>query len=476
MRTIREFLKNPRIQGAGAYFLVQVFQSGVSLVLIPLYTRYLVPAEYGIVQTCAAIATAINVFGFLCVQEGAYFALLRKDPDARKTVAATLLFEIAVISIALPIFVFVALTFRDDTVAGVKLFPYVAGIAFAAGGNMIVTTYLLALQALEQIRRCAIISFVIFASITSIQVFLLIGPELAALSYVYAQMIGYGLAGLVAAIALARRFGLDTSRQHLRRLLRFTTPLVPHNAAHWARGNVDRVMLSSVTSPAQTGFYGMAATYASLLTMAVDAFRLVNNPRFFSLIPEPVANRSQITSILPVSVAGMSAIGIVLSLIAEDVFRTFLAPAYWGAYRYVPLLCVAVLAFGVYTNVVNVLFHKQRTALISLATVSGSVIGIGASWFLVERYGAWGSAAGIAIVNVAITAFVIVLAQRENALPWPWLPTLLAVVAPLGCYAGDLLAQHLAIRVAVALAAALVLATIAFPYLRRLVGSAPESS
>jgi O-antigen/teichoic acid export membrane protein len=474
MRTIREFLKNRRIQGAGAYFLVQVFQSGIGLFLVPLYTRYMVPAEYGIVQTCAAIATAINVFGFLCVQEGAYFALVRKDPDAPQLVASTLLFEIAVASVALPIFALVALTWRDHTIAGVSLFPYVAGIAFAAAANMIVTTYLLALQAVEEIRRCAVISFVIFVGITSLQVFLLVGPQLAALSYVYAQAIGYGIAALFAGAALARRYGLRTTREHLRRLLRFSVPLVPHNAAHWARGNVDRVMLSSVTSTAQTGVYGMGATYASLLAMALDAFRLVNNPRFFSLIGEPEANRSQITSILPVSLAGLSAIAIAMSLVAQDVFRWVLAPDYWEAYRYVPLLCVGVLAFGVYINVVNVLFHKGRTARISLATVTGSLIGIAASWLLVTKYGAWGSAIGIVIVNVSITLFVIALVQRLTPLPWPWLPSLVCVLAPLGCYA--LLEQPLLVRVGVALVAALMLAALAFPYLRRLIGPAPEPS
>ncbi|HEY5926984.1 MAG TPA: oligosaccharide flippase family protein [Kofleriaceae bacterium] len=471
MRTIREFLKNRRIQGAGAYFLVQVFQSGIALVLIPLYTRYLVPSEYGIVQTCAAIVTAINVFGFLCVQEGAYFALMRKEPDAPKQVAATLRFELLVAAIALPVFVLIALTWRERTVAGVSLFPYVAGVAFAAAANQIVTTYLLALQAVEEIRRCAVISFVIFASITSVQVFLLVGPELEALSYIYAQVIGSGLAAVFAAAALIRRYGFATTREHTRKVIRFSAPLVPHNAAHWARGNVDRVMLSSVTSTAQTGVYGMAATYASLLTMALDAFRLVNNPRFFSLIPEPEANRSQITSILPVSLAALSALAIVMSLLAKDIFHLFLAPDYWDAYRYVPLLSVAVLAFGVYINVVNVLFHKSRTALISAATVGGSLIGIGATWLLVSRYGPWGSAAGILIVNVAITSFVVVLVQRETRLPWPWLPTLLCVCAPLVCYVGGMIDQALVVRLGVALGAALLLGAVAFPYARRLVGS-----
>ncbi len=472
MRTLREFLKNPRIQGAGAYFLVQVFQSGIALFLVPLYTRYLVPAEYGIVQTSAAIVTAISVFGFLCVQEGAYFALIRKDPDANKLVAAALRFELLIAAIALPLVFVVALTWRDRVLAGVALFPYVAGVAFIAAANLVVTTYLLTLQAVEEIRRCAIISFIIFAGITGLQVFLLVGPKLAALSYIYAQAAGYGVAALFAVVALIRRYGFATTREHRKQLLRFSAPLVPHNAAHWARGNVDRVMLSSVMSTAQTGVYGMAATYTSLLMMGLDAFRLVNNPRFFSLIPEPEANRSQITSILPVSLAGLSAIAIAMSLLAKDIFQIFLAPDYWPAYRYVPLLSVGVLAFGIYINIVNVLFHKSRTAVISMATVSGSLIGIGASWLLVSHYAAWGSALGIVIVNVAIAMFVMVLVQREQRLPWPWLASLVCVCAPLVCYAGNLIDQALVVRLGVVLVMTIVLGVIALPYARRLVGHA----
>ena len=476
MRGLINFLKNRRIQGAGAYFLVQIFQSGIGLVLIPLYTRYLSPADYGIVQTCAAIGTAVTSFAFLCVQEAAYFALVRKEQDAPRVVASVLLVELALALAVLPIVGVVAFVWPHAVLAGVELSPFIAGVLFAATANLVVTTYTMMLQAVEEVRKCALVSFAIFVAVTALQVYLLVDRKLAAASYIYAQAAVYGVAAVIAIVVMIRRFGFRPSREHVRRALAFSTPLVPHNAAHWARANVDRVMLSSVTSTAQTGVYGMAATYVGIANMATEAFRIVNNPRFFDLIKkDDEAHRSQLTSILPVSMLGLAAISIVMSLLSKDIFRWFLAPAYWEAYRYVPLLMVSGLVFAIYINLVNVLFDAKRTTLIGMATVLGSAIGVGATAFLVQQYGAWGSAAGILVVNVAITAFVAVFAQRVKRIAWPWAPTLLAVVSPLVCYAGGLLtSESLALRAGIAAATSAVLALVALPYFRALLAHSNE--
>ena len=472
MRGLGKLLANPHLQGASVYFLIQVFQSGVSLFLIPFYTRYLPPAEYGIVATCAALSAAVSVIAFLCIQESAYFTLIRKDEDAHARVATILVFELAVTTIIVPLVLVGGWLMKGTTLAGVAVFPYLAVVAAGATANTILTTYLLTLQATERITQCAIVSFAVFVSLTSLQLFFLIVPKLAALSYVYAQAITYSLGALVAFVAMARTYGLRFSRSQLRRALVFSTPLVPHNTAHWARSNADRVILSTLTSTAQTGLYGLAATYASVMSMALDAFRLVNNPRFFRLIPEPQKNARRITAVLPVSMAGLSSIAIVVSVAAKDIFRLMLAPSYWDAYRFVPLITVSILTFGVYINVVNVIFHSGRTGLVSIATMVGSAIGVCASWLLVSRFGMWGSAAGVIAMNLAITSLVLVFAQRQTRLPWPLLPTLIYMVAPLGCYLGGMLGRWpLLVRLAVAFGAVGLLAMIALPYLRRLTSS-----
>jgi O-antigen/teichoic acid export membrane protein len=263
----------------------------------------------------------------------------------------------------------------------------------------------------------------------------------------------------------------------VKRAITFSTPLVPHNAAHWARANVDRVMLSGVTSTAQTGIYGMAATYVGIANMATEAFRLVNNPRFFDLIAhDDPPRRSQLTSVLPVSMAGLAAISVTMSLLSKDIFRWFLAPDYWEAYRYVPLLMVSGLVFAIYINIVNVLFHANRTGLIGLATVVGSAIGVLASALLIDRYGAWGSALGILVVNVAITAFVAVFAYRVNRIAWPWLPSLVCVVTPLLCYVGGMMTVwSLPLRAFASLAVCGLLAVMALPYVRALLANSVEA-
>jgi O-antigen/teichoic acid export membrane protein len=476
LRALLRFLANRHIRGASAYFLVQVFQSGVSLVLIPLYTRYLPPREYGIVATCAAFAAAVNFVIYLCIHESAYFVLIQRRPDAPARIATILAFEVMVATVMAPLVLLATWHWRDTTLAGVPLFPYVGFIACTSMAGSIVTTYLLTLQAQEKITRCALFSFAYFMAITGLQVYFLVGPKLAALSYVYAQTIVSTIAALLAIAALARSYGFGLSRVELRGALGFSVPLVPHNAAQWARSNADRVILSTLTSTAETGIYGLAATYASVLSMASEAFRLVYNPRFFALVEDPERNAERIAAMLPASLAGLSALAIAMSLLAKEIFRWFLAPAYWNGFHVVPLVCVSLLIFAVYINVVNVLFQRNRTVLIGIATIVGSIVGLATSWVLVARFGMWGSALGLVAMNACTTTLVIFFAQRQLRLPWPFAPTLISIALPLGAYLGGALERWpLWLRLVAVVVAAGLLAVINSRSLRRVIQPSPSS-
>jgi O-antigen/teichoic acid export membrane protein len=466
---IARILRNKRTPGAGLYFLVQVFQKGVGLLLIPLYTKYMTPDQYGIVATCAAISAAVGFLFCLCIYEKVYFSLIGKEPGAGAFVASVLWAELGLALVLSPVMLAVALRWRFGTVAGVQLFPYIFYTVLFAIAGTVLNTYLLTLQATDRVGRYTVVSFLVFVGFTSLNVYLLVARRLEALSYVYAGAIVYGAASLFAVVAIWRAYGIRPSLQHARKAFAFGARLVPHNAAQWARGNADRVLLSSLLSTAETGVYGMATAYASVLFMATEAFRLVNNPRFFSLMREPDADRRKITSMLPVSLGALSGLAVVISVFAKDVFRLVLAPAYWDAYQYVPLICVSWLVSAIYINTVNVLFHHQRTGLVSVATVTGSALGTGATWLLVSRLGAWGSAGGLVVVNVCVAGLVLLFVRRQARLPWPWAPTLIACAAPAVCYVGGMSGQWpLALRATVTLAVLAVEAAVVRPYLRTL--------
>src|SRR2546429_494398 len=65
---------------SGLYFLGQLLQKGTSFLLIPVWTYYLVPADYGIVGAMSAYSNLVHILLML----GIYGAVVRHFYDFKK--------------------------------------------------------------------------------------------------------------------------------------------------------------------------------------------------------------------------------------------------------------------------------------------------------------------------------------------------------------------------------------------------------
>ena len=427
---ITNILKNRAFQFVSFYALIQIIQSVISFFLLPIITRLLPPDQMGIYATCLTFSLFINVLYFLGITEAIYFGLLNKNSASTKIIPTTILFEITLIVFGFIISSALYFFLGKKTILNIPYFPHVFFTIMFSLLYVLLCTYNMILQATEQLKKYALFNLMIFISINSIAMTLMIIFNLQAMSFIYSYFIVYLVVGIYIIFHIFSRFGVSFDRNILFSAVKFSGPLIPHNMAHWVRGNLDKIFLTSLVSPSHTGFYQVALFFGSFFQLGLEGFRLINNPRFFNMFPNHSSRERQLVSILPVSVGFFSIIALFVSLFSYDIVFHLFDKSYLGSYIYVPIILISQLYFLIYLNIVNVLFYHSKTSAISIASSSVAIVQILISYYLVKQYNIWGACLSILFSNVLFIIVIYWLCKKTIPLRWPIALTSLFCLLP----------------------------------------------
>ena len=427
---IINLLKNRAFHFVSFYAFIQIIQSIVSFFLLPIITRLLPPDQMGIYATCLTFSLFINTLYFLGITEAIYFGLLNKDFGSTNIISTILFFEIILIIFGFIVSSVLYFFLGKTTILNMPYFPHVFFTILFSLLYVLLCTYNMILQATEQLKKYAFFNLMIFISINTIAMVLMIKFNLKAMSFIYSYLFVYLIVGIYIIFYIISNFGSSFDRNILISAIKFSGPLIPHNMAHWVRGNMDKIFLTSLASPSHTGFYQVALFFGSFFQLGLEGFRLINNPRFFNMFPDHSSREKQLVSILPVSVGFFSIIALFVSLFSYDIVFYLFDKSYLGSYIYVPIILISLLYFLVYLNIVNVLFYYSKTTAISITSSSVAIVQILLCYYLVKQYNIWGACLSILFSNIIFAIAIYRLCRKTIPLRWPITLTSLLCVFP----------------------------------------------
>jgi O-antigen/teichoic acid export membrane protein len=418
------------IRNFSIYTVLSIFQKASTFLLLPLYTYYMSPEDFGIVSVAMAVATIVPPLVMLNTSEYVYFTSLKRDPGWEREVSSILCFQVMVVAGVMILGLVGVVLLPDSFVLfGVPFYPYLFfSIGFAVL-SVIFTSYNLMLQGLNEVKAFSILNISFSILFAAMVVILLTVLDLKAMSFIFANLVLYAGFGGFILWSVWRRFGLVMNGSDIRRGLGYATPLLPHTLSHWGKGYLDRVLLSSFISTSAAGLFHFASTIGSILIVGLEAFVKVNNPYFFTNF-EDLSKRESIVSRLHLAAAFFALIGISLSFFSRELMW-FFDIKYSDSYLLLPFLLTGNLVYLIYLGVVNVLFVKKKTVIISSLTLSSGIISSVGSYLLIRNFGLEGAAYSHVFSNLTISLLVYAGVQRFDFVRWKLYRLLFMLALPL---------------------------------------------
>lgn len=415
-------LKNLIAQSA-TYGLGDLLTRAIAFLLIPVYTRYLSPADYGILGVASSLTAVLGIVYPLGLNAAAMrFYYDAPDETARRELLGTL--ALAVLGIGLALTLALAATPLGAVLFGaavrdIPFSPYITTLLWTACFVNASVIPLVIFRVQEQPRRYVAYTVGGFLLTTAAILYYVVGRRAGALGNLRGVMIASGVMMAVYVITTFRHVAFAFKRQWLAASLVYGLPVVPHLLAHWALTLSDRSILNHLVPLEQVGVYTLAYQVSVALSLITQALNTAWMPFFYRLASEADAERNLARFFTYyLGIATFAALG--LAALGGDVIRIVANPAYHAAARWVSVITLANLAQGFYYPAVFALFYRRKTAYLPFLTGSAAALNIALNVWLIPRWGigaaAWSKVAGY----VALAALTFAAGQRVYPIRWEY--------------------------------------------------------
>jgi O-antigen/teichoic acid export membrane protein len=432
------YLRRLATTGA-AYTAASILSKVIAVALLPLYTRYLTPADYGAAEILFAAVVTVSIV----VRFGLIEAILRfyyKDDESPAQVVAGSfagLFWLSTLG------ALVLLPFAGQIAEALLPEPEKLGdsapdlVRIAIGGLWVLTMweFMLTLFRLEERARAYFLTTIlnVLASI-GLTVVLVVGLDEGARGLLVGSYAAGAVFVLVLIVLQWRRLSLRFDRGLMRRLFRFGLPTMPAEVSLYLLNFVDRLIIVRSLGLAEAGLYSLGVKFAQAVNVLVRGFQLAWPPLAYSIRDDGEARRVYAT-VVTLFVTGCAWVVAGMWLLSRWIVRALADPKFFDSFEVIGLISTAVTLYALYLVLVVILGRTGRTEFNLPAAIGALVVNVLLNLLLVPPLGIVGAGLALVASYVVVLGLMYAFTQRLFPVPYEWgrlLRVVLTVAALVG--------------------------------------------
>ena len=378
----------------------------VTFFMVRFYTGMLTPAEFGTGDLLITTVSLLTPFVSFGISEGV-FRFLPEYPKAKKNIFSIGIYTVTVGAVLLA--ALLPLLRLVDSIA--EYLPLLMFLTMASCYHSVCEQYARAEG-----------DTVLYAQQGLLNTLLVVTLNILFLTVFRLGVTGYVLSvGLADSIATAflvckqrlwHRLIRRPNRKLLRKMLRYSIPLIPTTVFWWITSVSDRYMISTILGSEANGIYTVANKLPTMLTLLSGV--LMQAWQYSAVREAKSSLQRQAGFYSNVWLALLSALFLVCSAMVAlvKVETRILADAdYFKAWQYTPVLCAAML-FCAFTSFMGSVYTVKRRSGLSLGTsLLGAGVNIGLNVLLIF------SPLGVQGASLAtlVSYVVVFLVRARNA-------------------------------------------------------------
>jgi O-antigen/teichoic acid export membrane protein len=416
LERLKELFRHSAVYGLGS-----IVARILGVLLLPLYTRYLSPSDYGLIETLVALSAVLTAL----VAQAMKSAFFRFYFDSAELERRLLVVRTA--------FWYVMAASTLTLAVGVALSPEISWVLFHTRhhADLVIASFvglwaamnyeqMTSLFRVEQRSTAYVTATMVNVGITiAATVLLVVAFDQGPLGVLVGNFTGTLI--VYAALLLYSRhaLGLQFDRRLYRAMNRFGLPLVPSAVALWLTNFADRFFLIRLSGAHEVGLYSIGVRISSAIVLLLTAFRLAW-PAFAYSIEDDREARRTYSFVLTYVFFVCCWLALALGLLAPWILRLITTKPFYPAENVVAPLAFSVAAFAGYVVVQIGTGRARRTRTNWVVTGAGALLNIALNLALIPPYGRMGAA----IATLASYALLFAgMAWRAHAVfpvPYQW--------------------------------------------------------
>lgn len=417
-------LTEKNIRNIFIYSVPKFAHYGLNLIALPILTRVLTPADFGIIALAWTFPLiAVNVFT-LGITFGAerYFFEYREDSEKMNALIFSSQAFLYLLLIISAVIVFLLKGHISRIIIGdAKYAPAFFWIFLSGYFSHINSFYLRLYQNMEKATTHSIFTFMqpavsVCASLIFVWYF-----RMSYMGMAYGSLAG----SFIVCLSIFFHFNRDVKKLFSAGVLidniKYGIQLVPKSFTGFLNRFFDKYMLNRILSQSVVGVYNIGQTVGNAVGMLMNIVWSSLQPVYYREVFDKGKDGSvAVGRIFTIFAYLTLAPVILLILFAQEVIYILAPPPYYGAIDIIIIIAggMATQVFGIYCGVQYA--YSKKAYWIFPITVAGTIANVAANIVLIPRFGLIGAGVSTVITYLITNGLLTFVGQRLYKIQYEW--------------------------------------------------------
>jgi O-antigen/teichoic acid export membrane protein len=425
-------------RGSLIYVIANFGIRGLNFFLLPLYTRFLSPADYGIIslaETIAAVLAAVLGLGLDAGVSRLYFQYVTDPPQLNRYMSSCLRFAAiwTLVSVSMVLVLGGRLLTWAAPRFSVPFYPYIAMAIATAALLQIIQCRLSLYQIQERARSYGTLAISVLLATTAAVIMLVVFVRWGAFGMLLGKLLAAALASIGAVHLLRPWIGSPMEWRFVRETLPLSFPLVPHYLMALCLVVADRLILEHYRSLEEVGLYSLAYTLGMTMYLIGASIGQAWQPIYYDTARDSSGLHilGRLSSVMAVILTAIAIFGVQ----SARYFTRLLDSRYLSVGRLIPWIIGSYLLHAFFGLFQLALLQGKRTKFIFLTSAAAFLLNLALNIWWIPRLGMYGAAYATLVAYGAEAVLMYFYAQRVFFLPYDWrrmLPALVLLAIAIG--------------------------------------------
>ena len=415
-------------QKSSVYVIGYALSSAVGFLMVPIYTKFIAPSEYGGMEMIEIFMSAITILVTMGVSEGmARFYYEKKELSQRNEVVSTFILGFSCLAIPIISIFYICSGPISRLVLDVPEYQYYFKIVLATIWFAMLCEFGLAY--LRILYKAKLFIFVTVSQLIialSLNIWFVVFQDLGILGIFYSGLITKSIVGLLLAGMIIKKIGCQVDFILFCNLIRFGLPLVPSRIGLFLGFVSNRFFLRyyGAADPAlaltQVGIYSLGHKFGNVISRFINSpFNAYWGPRRLELLLSgDQADKNIVGQVATYAFFCSMYASLLLSCGIENILEIIADPRYLGAHVVVPFVALSYVALGLENQINAAIIVKKRTIFSTYITFISLAVVLLWNYIFIPRWGIIGAATSNLAGFCVRLLLIYIVSQKIFFLPY----------------------------------------------------------
>ena len=410
------------VRGTFIYGMGAALQQFLGFLLLPLFTRILTPADYGVIALIGIVTVALS--GLYNLGTGNSMGLLyfrEQNPVNRPSIVWTNVVLMLFSSLILVLVASAVAPQISHLVLQTSEYAYLFRIAFVTLALTTITGPFYAYLRMEEKAKTYVLLTVVDTIVTLLLSVYLVAILHWGVAGVYVAMLAAkALMLLVTGIVVGRRLPFGLNLRLVKSLVRIGLPSIFGLLAFLVIDFADRQMIERLLNIESLGIYSIGYNFGMVMLLAVNAFGTAWPPFFMSFVNKRDEAQVVFGKVLKYYLLSFGALALLFFVVAKPMTVLLTAPAFHDAFTVVGLVAAAYMLKGCYLILLPGIYFAEKLYWQSAIEWVAALMNIGLNLLLIPRIGIAGAAYATLASYLCLTVLAWIVSRRHLQVKYEW--------------------------------------------------------